>query len=194
MSSGTIKRFQTDASGSMVTLMSRGPGKIERAIEAVFAAEPDDAFTTADLCGRVYPGLNRVEKKHRVAVIRAAKKVSGRAGWDCYRTEALGGTLVFYNPFDVMSNAIGRTKADMFTNYRNNDRRIVDHWRTTTEGIRGTFEPGGKNHHLIVEGGSWWRHVQLNIAARDGETSERVQALQAEQIRATQAIRRTIHT
>ncbi len=186
--------FPNGRHGGMVTLMSRGPGKIERAIEAVFAAEPDDAFATADLCDRVYTGVNRVEKKHRVAVTRAAKKVCGRTGWDCYRTESLGGTLVFYNPFDVMSSAIGRTKADFFTNYRNNDRRIVDHWRTTTEGIRGTFEPGGKNHRFIVEGGSWWRHVQLNIAARDGETSERVQALQAEQIRATQAIRRTIHT
>ncbi len=150
MSSGTIKRFQTGAGRVMVTLMSRGPGKIERAIEAVFAAEPDDAFTTADLCDRVYPGLNRVEKKHRVAVIRVAKKVFGRAGWDCYRTESLGGTLVFYNPFDVMSYAIGRQKADMFTNYRNNDRRIADHWRTTAEGIRGTFEPGGKEHHMGV--------------------------------------------
>jgi len=124
--------------------MSRGPGKIERAIEAVFAAEPDDAFTTADLCDRVYPGLNRVEKKHQVAVIRAAKKVCGRTGWVCYRTESLGGTLVFCNPFDVMSYAIGRTKADMFTNYRNNDRRRPDHLRTTTEGIRGTLEPGGE--------------------------------------------------
>ncbi len=171
----------------MVTLMSRGPGKIERAIEAVFAAEPDDAFTTADLCDRVYPSLNRVEKKHRVAVIRAAKKVFGRTGWDCYRTEALGGTLVFYNPFDVMSYAIGRTKADMFTNYRNNDRRIVDHWRTTAEGIRGTFEPGGEEHRLIVEGGPWWRHVQLNIAARDGDTSERAQALKAEQDKVNRA-------
>jgi hypothetical protein len=164
--------------------MSRGPGKIERAIEAVFAAEPDDAFTTADLCDWVYPALNRVEKKHRVAVIRAAMNVCGRTGWGCYRTESLGGTLVFYNPFDVMSYAIGRTKADFFTNYRNNDRRMVYYRGTTTEGIRGTFEPGGKKHDMIVEGGHWWRHVQLNIAARDGDTSERAQALQAEQDRA----------
>ncbi len=165
----------------MVILMSRGPGKIERAIEAVFAAEPDDAFTSADLCDRVYPGLNKVEKKHRVAVIRAAKNVCGRAGWVCDRTEALGGTLVFYNPFDVMSYAIGRIKTDMFTNYRNSDRRILDHWRKTAEGIRGMFEPGGEKHGMIVEGGHWWRHVQLNIAARDGDTSERAEALKAEQ-------------
>ncbi len=173
----------------MVTLMSRGPGKIERAIEAVFATEPDDAFTTADLCDRVYPGLSRVENKHRVALIRAAKKVCDRTGWVCDRTEALGGTLVFYNPFDVMSYAIGREKADYFTYYRNNDRRIVDRWRKTAEDIRGTFEPGGEKHHYIVEGGGWWRHVQLNIAARDGDTSERAQALKAEQDKVNRAWR-----
>ena len=73
----------------------------------------------------------------------------------------------------------------MLTNERNNDRRIRDHWRTTAEGSRGTFEPGGKKHDMIVEGGPWWRHVQLNIAARDGDTSERAQALQAEQDKIT---------
>ena len=58
--------------------MSRGPGRIERAIAAILDAEPDNAFTTEDLCERVYPGVNRVEKKHRVAVLRAANKLIKR--------------------------------------------------------------------------------------------------------------------
>jgi len=45
--------------------MSRGPGRIERAIAAILDAESDNAFTTEDLCERVYRGVNRVEKKHR---------------------------------------------------------------------------------------------------------------------------------
>ena len=44
--------------------MSRGPGRIERAIASVFDAEPDNAFTTEELCKRVYCGVNRVKKKH----------------------------------------------------------------------------------------------------------------------------------
>jgi hypothetical protein len=54
------------------TLMSKGAGRVERAIAGVFEAEPDNAFTVEDLCDRAYPG-ELVEKKHRVAVLRAAK-------------------------------------------------------------------------------------------------------------------------
>jgi hypothetical protein len=57
--------------------MSKGPGRVERIIEAVFAAEPDNAFTIEDLCDRVYPG-EPIEKKHRVSVLRAAKQVAKR--------------------------------------------------------------------------------------------------------------------
>ena len=60
--------------------MGSGPGRIERAIEAALAAEPDNAFNTEDLCDRAYPGVNRVNKKHRVAVLRALKRVLARRG------------------------------------------------------------------------------------------------------------------
>jgi hypothetical protein len=46
----------------MVTLMSKGPGQI-------------NAFTLEDLCERVYPGVNRIEKKHHVSVARAARNL-----------------------------------------------------------------------------------------------------------------------
>jgi hypothetical protein len=59
--------------------MSRGPGRIERAIAAILDGEADNAFTTEDLCERVYSGVNRVEKKHRVAVLRAANRLVKRA-------------------------------------------------------------------------------------------------------------------
>ena len=78
--------------------MSRGPGRIERAIAAILDGEPNNAFTTEDLCERVYPGVNRVEKKHRVAVLRAANKlVKRRDNTECMRCENLGGTRVYFN-------------------------------------------------------------------------------------------------
>jgi hypothetical protein len=69
--------------------MSRGPGRIERAIRALFDEHPDEAFTVDDLCLACYPGLRRasqpwvpgeppprwIERKHRVAVWRAAHNV-----------------------------------------------------------------------------------------------------------------------
>lgn len=64
--------------------MSRGPGRIERAIRQLFDAHPDEAFTTDDLCVARYPGLERrkIEHKHQVGVMRAANKVlAGDLDW-----------------------------------------------------------------------------------------------------------------
>ena len=60
--------------------MSRGPGRIERAIFDLFEEHPEGAWTTADLCRLIYPTANRVEKKHRVAVLRAMDKVIDKKG------------------------------------------------------------------------------------------------------------------
>src|SRR5262245_5233277 len=49
--------------------------QVERAIEATFLADLDNAYTTEDLCDRVFVGLNRNERKHRAAIPSAAKAV-----------------------------------------------------------------------------------------------------------------------
>jgi hypothetical protein len=53
--------------------MSRGPGKIERAIGQAFKAEPERTFGTDDLIAIAFPHIDQVEKKHRVSVLRAAR-------------------------------------------------------------------------------------------------------------------------
>jgi hypothetical protein len=83
--------------------MSRGPGRVERAIEQTFTDNPSAAFTVEELAAAAYPGLNRVEKKHRVAVLRAADKVAGRLGWHKYVCERPGGHIVYCNPVDLRS-------------------------------------------------------------------------------------------
>jgi hypothetical protein len=57
--------------------MSRGPGKIERAIETILNRAPAKAFTTEALCKKIYK-VKRVERKHRIAVRRAAANVAKR--------------------------------------------------------------------------------------------------------------------
>jgi hypothetical protein len=150
------------------TLMSKGPGRIERAIEALFKAKPNDAFSTVELCDHVYAGINRVERKHRVAVTRAANKVCARMpDWGTYQSWRRGAELIFHNRASIMSYALARKKADAWE------------W-DTDKSIRADLEPGGSDHHLIVEGGSWWLHVKLHIADRDGDRSERAEALRRE--------------
>ena len=78
--------------------MSRGPGRVERAIKAAFEAEPTRVFTTEYLCTHVYAGATRIEKKHRVSLIRAAKRVVQREpNWRMTRTHMPGAPFLFFN-------------------------------------------------------------------------------------------------
>lgn len=78
--------------------MSRGPGRIERAIKAAFDAEPTRVFTTEYLCAHIYVGATKIEKKHRVSLIRAAKRVLQREhNWRMTRTHLPGAPFLFFN-------------------------------------------------------------------------------------------------
>jgi hypothetical protein len=58
--------------------MSRGPGRVQRGLERVFDhATTEDLFTTAELCRLVF-GVKRVQKKHRVSLLRAIKSFAAR--------------------------------------------------------------------------------------------------------------------
>ena len=73
-----------------------GREHIERTIMTVFTTDPDNAYTTNDLCHRVYLGLKQIELKHRAAVIPIAKKVCEQLEtWDWWKSEERGAPLVF---------------------------------------------------------------------------------------------------
>jgi hypothetical protein len=80
--------------------MSRGPGRIERAIEALFR-ERGRAYRTSEIAHLVY---GEVSKSRRVAVLRAAKRVAERARWDWTCVPLWQGfEYVFYDPRDRRS-------------------------------------------------------------------------------------------
>ena len=70
--------------------MSRGPGKVQRAIEAAFAATPDAIFVVEELVAVAYPGIDQIERKHRSAVVRAVKCMETRTGWSADIRKAYG--------------------------------------------------------------------------------------------------------
>src|SRR5262249_40356618 len=151
------------------TLMSRGPGKLQRAIKAVFEAEPENGFLLSELCEHVYRGVNRIEKKHRVAVARAAHKMPWLAQ---LKRGTLGGELVFYNPASVMAYGMARLKCDQFGRYeRHSDPRFG--WREprSEADFRATLMPGGDYHKYIVEGGAWQRFAAANHAKCIGDVA-----------------------
>jgi hypothetical protein len=166
--------------------MSRGPGKIGRAIEALFDAERNNAFTLEELCERIY-GVHRVldpestdpkrlRQTHRVAVARAARKVATRRPEiQIQRGGGLGGTLVFFRHDEVMSYAMAQLKTDRGNHYRSNDRRL--HWARDEQALRKQLV---QRQPLVEPGGAWWRRVQMFLAERAGD-AVRLAELKAEQ-------------
>src|SRR5262249_25652816 len=90
--------------------MSRGPGRIERAIRELFDANPDLAFVTDELCLNCYPALVRhwnIKRQHRVAVVRAAESVVGAdPDWKSKHSWVRGQMLIFYNAASIRSVAM----------------------------------------------------------------------------------------
>jgi Tripartite tricarboxylate transporter family receptor len=76
--------------------MSRGPGWIERAIEAVLSAEADNTFTVEELCRRVYSGGGVARRP--VSTPHAQRRAMG------YR-ETGGGPITY-----AMNQAAGRRR------------------------------------------------------------------------------------
>jgi hypothetical protein len=141
--------------------MSRGPGRIERAIEEIIAAEPDEAFTVEELCKRIYGFKygSSVERKHRVTVSRAGKSMIERGG-NC-GAMGWGGrskALVFYTPDNLMSYALAYMKSSGY-----GGAGATDSWLRE----RLAYEDLQKN---MVPGGRWWLRVELLKAERTGDT------------------------
>lgn len=152
--------------------MSRGPGRIEREIEKLMLDKSDDMLTVTDLALAAYRGINQVEKKHRVAVIRAAERVAARnGGWTARRREAPAGELVYYNTLNVRSYTLGKVRADFLSNDVSDDelRLIID---------GRTDESQTCHHHLaryrdyMREGQAWWLHVEINKANEEGRAAD----------------------
>src|SRR6266852_4197424 len=99
--------LETFASLSAV-VMGKSPGHVERSIDLAFAADAGAAFSVDELCRRIYRGIDRVEKKHRVAVLRAAK---ARAHLAFLSSHLSGGALIFFILGSVTSYGLARLKA-----------------------------------------------------------------------------------
>jgi hypothetical protein len=150
--------------------MSRGPGRIERAIEAAFTDAPSRAFPVEDLVSVAFPGVNRVEKKHRVAALRAGHNVAKRLGWRTMRGGEYCASLTFYNPVNLRSTA----EAHCHRMGRRDD--IIKSYLAKLD------EPNNWIRREIDPGGRWWEQVELERCRRNGDHA-RVHELEAKRER-----------
>ena len=146
--------------------MSRGPGRVERAIEEAFRSNPTETFTAGELAVFVYPGLNRVEKKHRVAILRAGYRVAPRLHWLTYRCERPGGDIVFCNGLDVQSYTMGRARADFIWNGQSVEE-ISHQLRNPSD-----YPYAKRWHELHQPGGTFAVHVRINRLYAEGRSDE----------------------
>ena len=152
-------------------------GKLQQAIKAVFEAQPDNALLLSELCERAYRGVNRIEKKHRVAIARA---VQGIPELKHMRRETLGGELVVYNPCNVMRYGMARLKADCCGRYeRHSDPRFTWKQPRSEADFRAMLAPGGSHHKHVELGGAWFR-IALIARLRAAENHNEADQLEAE--------------
>jgi hypothetical protein len=66
--------------------VSRGLGAVAIKLKEVFDRHPTDSFSTSELCQKVHPG-QRVQKKHRVSVLRALRTLVRSERLEIWRLE-----------------------------------------------------------------------------------------------------------
>src|SRR5262245_48033503 len=179
-----LKCWSTKTSVGRETLMSRGYGAIQRAIVAAFEAEPDNGLLLSELCERVCRGINRIEKKHRVTVARAAYRIPWLAHM---KRETLGCEVIFYNPASVLAYGMARLKSDNFSRYeRHSDPRFRWKQPRSESDLRAMLAPGGDHHKCVVKGGAWWRFAKMEYleCSGDGEGYQRLKDEQSKELAA----------
>lgn len=146
--------------------MSRGPGRVERALRDAFRARPDDCFTTDELCQIAYGAGALSVKSERVAVLRAANKIfATELEIGVLRGEARGGELVWFTMTSLRSYAMAQAM------------RTCDRKEAVASLKRGRFDKD------IVEGGLWHGTVESwrqEIEARRAGDTERLEQVLAE--------------
>jgi hypothetical protein len=83
--------------------MSRGRGHVQQAILSLIHSDADGAWLLGKICERVYPGINRVEKKHRVAVARALRTMTLPQGWITWPIYGSAAEYCLYNMCSLRS-------------------------------------------------------------------------------------------
>lgn len=169
--------------------MSRGAGRIERAIREVFDTHPDLAFITDELAEHCYPDATTIERKHQVSVLRSAHKVAAAdPDWEAWRIYGMGRGWVFVNHANVQSYTLGRMIAEDYKIYRSEKRlrRAPGTWVRKAPGVR--VKVLDSLHEFVADRaellalpetrrhlaeGTWAELVAEHIAYRDSDAATR---------------------
>jgi hypothetical protein len=125
----------------------RKHGRLVAHMLGVFAVDPDAALTVADVAMAAYGvPLHQVTKAHRVAVLRAMRRLNQLdRRWQLRNGEGTQGQVIIYDCTRVLSHGLAVEKADWSNEYQY--RRPSDGWRPRDEAeLRARLAPGGRCH------------------------------------------------
>jgi hypothetical protein len=162
--------------------MSNGLGRIELGILEAFRSEPDDAFTTDELAKRIY-GVETVEKKHRVAILRAARNLNPSLNnfknfgkteynwlkavkmehgyWTSYYDGHSGYSrlFVFFNCCNLQSYGMSHEKVEYFS---------LEQPPSNAQ-LRKQLKKNVRFQERMAKGGWYWKHVEEYKAECSGD-------------------------
>lgn len=177
--------------------MSRGHGRIQQIVLTLVEGDEDGAWSTSDICSHVFRGVNRVEKKHRVAVSRALRTMAMPEAWAVRCSERRGGDAVLYNRLSFESTNRMRwltlfgANHCSYEKYNQHYSHQAEKAGEEVEEYRRYYDADeigrldieiAKQQKIagitkMFDGGS--REYFMSVAARIGELSARKAALQA---------------
>jgi hypothetical protein len=129
---------------------------------------PSATYTIDELAALAYPGLNKIEKKHRVSVIRAADAAAVTYGWLGRQAERPGHPLCYGNPLNLTSYAMWNLR-----------RSYTYIYRSPQECMASLDDPSSKVWAYVQPGGRWWFHVEI-LKARAAGNDHKADLLQAD--------------
>jgi hypothetical protein len=131
--------------------MSRGPGRIERAVELALR-DADRSYTVEELAQLAYPGIAEVEKKHRVVVLRALNNVANKAPLWFFDSHEPPWRLIVMNRNSVRSYAHGLLRAYWYITER------------SLEQVEMILSDPEVQAELLEPGCAWWTEVEIHKA------------------------------
>lgn len=147
--------------------MSRGPGKIERALGDLLVANPAGTFMLEDLAAVAYPGLEYIEKKHRVSIWRAVHnaKMPDNSLWRVDTIGSYAGTpYVLHNWLNLRSTTVAQERWNVW-----------QHWRTTISDAGAEercLSPEYYIHQFILKDGPYPLLIDCRRAKINGEDAK----------------------
>ena len=84
-------------------ILSNGPGRVQRPIEAAFRSNPSATYDLDDLVAIAFPEVHFVERKHRVSVRLSARRAAVACSWSWQRAVRPGHPMIYFNPLNLRS-------------------------------------------------------------------------------------------